>query len=56
LLNSRNKIGSKASLGYTSNGHKSAGTAGRSELNDSMDLSFKSNKVSPDIIIKKTTA
>lgn len=56
MLNSCNKIGSKATSGYTLNGHKSAGTAGRSELIDSMNLSFMNNKIFPDIIFKKITA
>jgi len=56
MLNSCNKIGSKARVSYTSNGHKSARTAGRSKLIDSMNLSFMNNKIFPDNIIKKTTA
>jgi len=48
VLNSCNKIGSKARLGYTSNG--------RSKLIDSMNLSFMNNKIFPDIIFKKIAA
>jgi len=49
-------MGRKARLIYTSNGHKSSGTAGRIELIDTMKLSYMNNKILKGIIMKKITA